>query len=327
MTVELYTDEGAAVPSAAAPPASGPERPNVAGDLPAVLGAAPMFRRAVAGYDRFEVDTYVRWAEDELAGAARELERLELRHLRTRAELDDARELLAHSPGGGELLMVSRRTGALLAAAADEAASIRAEAARERTAAAARARRMVARARQAVADAEAEARRLIVRATCEAEETAASAARLVAEARQIGEDSRREAAERRAEARAVEQRAYEEADRIRQDALAEAAASRLRARQEIVGMLGTSRDARRRADEQADADRDRLDRAAAARRAGLLAEVATLEDRRAALRAEVARLAAALPAPTGGRLGLRLRRLLDRAGRGSAFPRSLGTPH
>ena len=41
-----------------------------------------MFGRAVAGYDRFQVDTYVRWAEDELATADREREHLMALYLR-----------------------------------------------------------------------------------------------------------------------------------------------------------------------------------------------------------------------------------------------------
>src|SRR3712207_9045432 len=80
------------------------ERPNVSGDLPTVLDAAPMFRRAVVGYDRFQVDTYVQWAEDELATADREREHLAARHLQSLAALLEARELLSHSPGGAEFL-------------------------------------------------------------------------------------------------------------------------------------------------------------------------------------------------------------------------------
>jgi cell division septum initiation protein DivIVA len=319
-TVEVHTDESAATPSTTRRLEEG--RPNVSGDLPAVLAAAPMFRRAVAGYDRFEVDTYVRWAEDELAGAARELERLEVRHLRTRAELDEARELLAHSPDGGELLRLSRRTGALLAAAADEAACIRAEAVRTRSAATAQAGRMRASARRVLADAQAQAERLLVRATGEAEETAAAAAQLVAEAERLGRAAREDAALRSAQAQAVEQDAQQHADRIRRDALAEAAAAHLRARQAVVGMLDTAREQRRRADESAAAVRDRLDRDAVARRTALLADVATLEERTAVLRAQAQLLEASLAAPAGGWWARRARRLRDRAGLRSAFLRS-----
>ena len=84
-------------------------RPNVSGDLPSVFQAGPMFRRAVVGYDRFQVDTYVQWAEDELATADREREHLVARHLRTRAELEQARRLLCHSPDGGEMLRLSEQ--------------------------------------------------------------------------------------------------------------------------------------------------------------------------------------------------------------------------
>ena len=80
------------------------ERPVLSGDLPTVLEAAPMFRRAPLGYDRFQVDTYVRWAEDELATADREREHLLARQLRTQAALDEATQLLPHSSSAAEFL-------------------------------------------------------------------------------------------------------------------------------------------------------------------------------------------------------------------------------
>src|SRR3954447_4221191 len=147
MTVELQTDATSAdavLETAAGSVPPGRQRPNVSGDLPTVLEAAPMFRRTVAGYDRFQVDTYVRWAEDELATASREREHLMAAHLRTRAALDEANELLTHSAGGGELLQASRRIGSMLATAADEAADMHAEAQAARTAAEAEAERLVA---------------------------------------------------------------------------------------------------------------------------------------------------------------------------------------
>ena len=91
-----------------------------------------MFRRAVVGYDRFQVDTYVRWAEDELATADREREHLVARVVRTQADLEESRQLLSHSAAGGEFLQVSRRIGALLATAADEAEGLRADAEADR---------------------------------------------------------------------------------------------------------------------------------------------------------------------------------------------------
>src|SRR4051812_35753284 len=114
MSAQLYADDRAAGPpsSLEVAPASAPaERghPNFSGDLPTVLGAAPMFRRALVGYDRFQVDTYVQWAEQELATADREREHLLARHLRMRTVLEDARELLSRSPGGADFLQLSRR--------------------------------------------------------------------------------------------------------------------------------------------------------------------------------------------------------------------------
>src|SRR3954447_19266506 len=101
MSVEPHSGEVAGSPDDRA---REDRRPHVSGDLPTVFRAAPMFRRAVAGYDRFQVDTYVQWAEDELATAEREREHLVARHLDTRAALEEARQLLSHSSGGQEFL-------------------------------------------------------------------------------------------------------------------------------------------------------------------------------------------------------------------------------
>src|SRR3954447_17817011 len=114
MTAELHADDRAVPAAGGTDSAPGLEpllraRPNVSGDLPTMLDAAPMFRRAVVGYDRFQVDTYVRWAEDELATADREREYLIDRYVRMQAELEESRQLLSHSPSGGEFLQVSRR--------------------------------------------------------------------------------------------------------------------------------------------------------------------------------------------------------------------------
>src|SRR3954471_8439386 len=142
-------------------------RPTLNGDLPTVLAAAPMFRRALVGYDRFQVDTYVRWAEDELATADREREDLVAHQVRTHAALEDARELLSHSPEGGDVLRMSRRIGTMLAAAVDDAEAIGAEAEAvragteaDRATASARARRLVAQAERGLAEARGEAARM-----------------------------------------------------------------------------------------------------------------------------------------------------------------------
>src|SRR3712207_2058020 len=126
-------------------------RPNVSGDLPTMFQTGPMFRRSLAGYDRFQVDTYVRWAEDELAAADREREHLLTRQVGTQAALEEARELLSHSPAGGRLLQVSRRIGSLLAGAADEAENIRSEAENHRSVVRAQAEVLTADARRVLA--------------------------------------------------------------------------------------------------------------------------------------------------------------------------------
>lgn len=292
-------------------------RPNVSGDLPTVFLAAPVFRRTVTGYDRFQVDTYVQWAEDELATAQREHEHLMARHLSARAELEQARQLLTHSAAGGELLGLSHRMGAVLAAAADEADGIRAEARSARTEAAAavtaaraEAERTAARAAAVLAGAESEAGRLVADAATRVEAMISGAGRIVDDAEQASRRGRAEVQARLEEVRAIELRATEQAALVRQRTAEEAAAARLQVRDEVVGMLSAGRDERRRADADADATRDRLDRAAADRRAALLGEVAAFEHRRSALRAEVELLAERAAGGAAGRPAAHLRRVV-----------------
>lgn len=313
MSIGLHAGGGVAGPSDD-DPGSPPEarRPNVSGDLAAVLQAAPMFRRAAVGYDRFQVDTYVRWAEDELAAADREREHLVGRLLRTRQALDEATVLLSHSAGGAELLRVSDRVGSMLAAAADEAQSIRSEAEAERSRAAARAEATVARADRLLADAEAEAHRTVAEAALEAEALAAEAARLVDEAHRAGHEARTEAAARLEKVRLIEQRAAEDADRLLRQAADAVRAARLQARDEIVGMLSTAREERRRADAAAEASRRRAVQDAATQVSALRAEVRALERRRAVLQGPVERRAAAVAAPAPAGLDAHLRRLAER---------------
>lgn len=316
MSVELHADEW--VDRSAGEPRDG-TRPNVSGDLPSVFSAAPMFRRTVAGYDRFQVDTYVRWAEDELATADREREHLMARHLSTTAALGAARELLAHSAGGGEMLRLSRRTGVLLAAAADEAAGIRADAEEDRRAAAEQAERMlldaeqmVLDAEQMVLDAESEAEQLVTDAEADAAARHAEAVRTVEEAEQAAAKARAEAKARLAKVRSTERRAAERIQEHRRDVDLELTAARLQARDEVVRLLGMAREQRRRADDAAMALRARLDREAAARRTALLADVDALELRRAVLRAEIDQLTGPVTAPPESRLDVQLRRLVER---------------
>jgi hypothetical protein len=285
--------------------------PNVSGDLPSVLQVGPMFRRALAGYDRFQVDTYVRWAEDELVAADRQREHLLARQLETQAALAEARTLLSHSSAGGELLQVSQRIGSMLAAAADEAETIRAEADNHRSVARAQAEAVTTDARRALADAEARAIRTLAEAATRATAMIAEAGRKFAEAEQAGRRVHAEAEAHLAEARAVESRALTQAEEIRSRAHEEAAAARLSARDEIVAMLSTGREERRRADVEAAAVREALDREAARHRAALLAETAELERRRDALRAEL-QTAPHPVVPPSGALHLHARAYLGR---------------
>jgi hypothetical protein len=313
MTAELHADDRAALPATEAPDHDG--RPTLSGDLPTLFRAGPMFRRIAVGYDRFQVDTYVQWAEEELATAEREHERLLTRHVETRAALEEARGLLAHSAGGAELVRVSGRIAAMLAAAADEAETMRVEADAEASAVSAAAQATLADAQKVRAAAAAEAQRTIAGATAEAEELVASAGRIVDDAELTRSEARLEAEARLAKIAALELRAAQAADQVRQNALEEAAAARLHARAEIAAMLATAREERRRADEAATASRTRLDDEASTRRVALLAEVEELERRRAALRAALKRQAGQTPAPA--RQGLRDH--LERFRHGLAF--------
>src|SRR5438270_10770970 len=127
MGTSLHIDEGVArllgdSDEGTAAPTPGRVRPHGSGDLPALFEAAPVFRRAVGGYDRFQVDTYVRWAEDELAGAARLREEMLTRLVSQRAELDEARRQLSRPAGVRDALHLVPRIGSVLAAAARDAA-------------------------------------------------------------------------------------------------------------------------------------------------------------------------------------------------------------
>ncbi|TFV87011.1 hypothetical protein [Blastococcus sp. CT_GayMR16] len=326
MTIELHVDQRAPRPLRVLDTVLGTapldrERPHVSGDLPTVLQAGPMFRRAVAGYDRFQVDTYVQWAEDELATADREREHLLASHLSTRAALDEARTLLSHSSGGAEFLGLSRHLGSMLAAAADEAENMRGEAENHRSVAAAQAQVTVARAERVLGAAEAEVGRLVAEGADEVRGMTARAGRILAAAARTGKDARAEAASRLRAVQAIEQRAAEHVEQIRQQAVLEAAAARLHARDEVVRMLSTAREQRRRADAEALATRERVDRDAAMRSASLLAQVEALHGQvealrhqRSALRAEVDVLTETVAATTSRSLDAHLGRLLERLG-------------
>jgi hypothetical protein len=318
MSTELQTGEAKACPSLQnpdAPDGGGRYLPNLSGDLPGVLQARPMFRRAVVGYDRFQVDTYVQWAEDELAAADREREHLLARQLRTQAALEETQQLLPHTSAAAEFLQVSRRIGSLLAAATDEAESLRADAEADRAAACAQAEQTAADAERLLADATAEAARMAAEAAGDAARTLAEARATEAaadlEAERMLRTARAEADSRLQSVLILEIRAAEQTEQVRRQAADDAAAALLHARDEVVRMLATGREQRLRADAEAAAARERLERDALARTASLRAEVTALERRRTTLRAEVRRLADAATERAAGRLDGPLPRFLD----------------
>ena len=341
MTLELHADVRAEVPPALLPALLGeaprePGRPHVSGDLPSVFQNGPMFRRAVSGYDRFQVDTYVRWAEDELATADREREHLEARQLRIRAELEHARRLLAHSAAGGQFLDASGRIGSMLAAAADEAEEVRAEAHAVRSAASAEAAGMLVNAKQAIAGARADARATVDAAAAEADAILAGAAQVAADAERSRQDAHAHARAVRAEAHAALKHAHADAAQVRRQAAEEAGAARAQVRREVLEILDAGRGQRRRADDEAAAVRDRLAADAGAmfaavltevkalrrRRSSLRSEIRSLERRRTALEAEVGALADRLSRTTASGPAAALARLRERLSR-SGSPRTL----
>jgi cell division septum initiation protein DivIVA len=278
-------------------------RPTLTGDLRHLFRPGPIFKRAPLGYDRFQVDTYVRWAEDELADAGRLREDLVGRYVQLRAEHEEAQRLLGHTAGVREALQLVPRIGSVIATAAQEADGMRADAAAER----AEAERLVAEARaeaaRLVAEATAEAERLVAEARAEAAEVHAEAARRLAAAEGTAAQARADAERCAAEVAATRQRAAEEAERVRSGAAADATDAQAHARAEVLRLLDGAREQRRRTDAEAAALRERQDREAAERRAVLVAEVAGLERRIAELSAVVVPLhpTDAVPVPRATR--------------------------
>ena len=150
--------------------------PASSGELDALLAPRPVFRAALRGYDRLQVDNYVARAETELLAVRRANDDLLTRYGACSAELEISRRLLACSPAGREQVRTSERVGEILRLAADEAARLTeagaADADRIRGVARAEADALLRRAREvrdgAVADCE--------RMRAEAEEARAAAA-------------------------------------------------------------------------------------------------------------------------------------------------------
>lgn len=112
---EVDTLGGAADPGAL--PAL--RRPD-AGGLEQLFDRRPMFRRRHRGYDRFQVDEYVAWAEAELDAARRQCDYLLTRYGACTAQLEIARQAPRRSVSGP----VSERLGQMLRLASEEAQAI-----------------------------------------------------------------------------------------------------------------------------------------------------------------------------------------------------------
>lgn len=173
----------------AEPPSPPPERTgrHSAGDLDALLEPRPLFRGALRGYDRLQVDNYVAWAETELLAVRRANDDLLSRYGACSAELEISRRLLACSPAGREQVRTSERLGEILRLAADEAARLT-------EAGAADADRLRGGAR-------AEADALLRRARQVKEEAVADCARMRREAEQVRAEAAEELARAHAEVR------------------------------------------------------------------------------------------------------------------------------
>jgi hypothetical protein len=184
--------------------------PDVGGGLEQLLDRRPIFRRRHRGYDPFQVDGYVAWAEAELDAARRQCDYLLSRFGACAAQLELARQAPPHRSVTGP---VSTRLGEMLRVAAEEAEAITAAGIDE-------AERIVAGAR-----AEAEARLRKVAGIREA---------AVAAGEEIRAQARRDAEQLLA--RAAAQR----------DAAADAAAAELSAVQAEVADLRRQRDDARR---------------------------------------------------------------------------------
>jgi cell division septum initiation protein DivIVA len=236
--------------------AAAARRPNLSGDLEAILAPVPVFRRRPLGYDRLPVDNYVVWAETALLAARQETDDLLERYGRCWAELDLTRQAQVHSLAGQQMAHVTERIGSMLQLAADEAADITATAAAEaervKSEARADADLQLLRAHEAKELAVADAARL--RRDSEVDRAEATAARQQAErdvdelVRQAAEERSRldeEAAQTRArlDAEAAERiRQQLEVARTRQEAAEAAALERLARVEDEAAELESRRD-------------------------------------------------------------------------------------
>jgi cell division septum initiation protein DivIVA len=256
--------------------AAAARRPNLSGDLEAILAPVPVFRRRPLGYDRLPVDNYVVWAETALLAARQETDDLLNRYGRCLAELEVTRQAQVHSLAGQQMAHVTERIGSMLQLAADEAAEITAtaaaEAARVQSEARADADSQLLRAHEVKDLAVADAARL--RRDSEADRDEATAARQQAE-RDVAELVQRAAEER--------SRLDEEAAQTRARLDAEAAQRRDRDTLEAAERIRQQLQVARTRQEAAEA-------AALERLARVEEEAAELERRRDVAEASLIRL-------------------------------------
>jgi cell division septum initiation protein DivIVA len=245
--VDIDVKAGDAAASVQSPP-SYPGRPNLSGDVRAMLESGPAFSSALRGYDRLQVDNYVAWAEHELRACRRALTEVVKRLGEREAELQRAQRIAAQSPSGRELSEVSDRVATILQLAAEEAdaawAAARAEAADivaqahiEADLIKRRAQQLEARVAARLEDAErlhAQAVAAVDRSRVEAEQFLQQAA---AERERLNAQAARDRAA--AAAAAAEQLAAEEerSHRAREAAQAEAAAQLAEAQQQLESLL------------------------------------------------------------------------------------------
>ncbi len=223
---------------------------SLAADLGGLLDTRPVFESRLHGYDRYQVDEYVIWAEEELATVRRAHDELRARAAATAAELAELRRRPAPPQPAAqpvsELTVVSERVRGILLLASDEASAMVAAATEE--------------AEQLVADARVEADARLEKAALLREAAAAmveqlreqvarhqaEAAELLERARREADDLLRAAAEERDRLAAeAAERLAQEAARLRQerDAAAAVAAGRLLAARDEVEELRRQRDA------------------------------------------------------------------------------------
>jgi colicin import membrane protein len=222
LTLVPAADAGPDVPSVVPEP----RRPNLKGDLDSVLEFLPVFRGAVRGYERSQVDSYVTWAERELRAARRSADEMAARFAAVSAELDRARQELSRSAGSREARLFSERVAHILELAADEAAEIRAAGAAEADGLVTAARTWSAAMMQHAREAEDAAAAERDRATATRAEAADELAAAGAEAADELAAARAEAGELRAAAVREQQRLAAEAARERRQLEEEAAARR-----------------------------------------------------------------------------------------------------